>query len=109
MNESLLNHSSYSLLEFQKPLSLLCNMNQKNLVIVMDVILKECKLLAYGYHSQKNQYWGKISSSHCFFIQIQNQQIDFYYPTNPPSHPFRKIHKKIKEYLTLCDDPIPCD
>ena len=87
---------------YMKPISIECSVNKRELDILMNVILAECKLLAFGYDKAHDEYWAKISETTSFFIKTKNEKIEIY-PIAEQWYSFQKTLKKIKEYLVLCE------
>ena len=56
-----------------------CNINKKELDIILPVMLQECNVDVFGYDQYKQEYWGKIyQKQFSFLLTTENDQISVY-------------------------------
>jgi len=54
---------------------IICEIPKRDLDLIMDIVLKECKLNVYGYNNYKKEYWGKSGEELIFHLTVDDYKV----------------------------------
>jgi len=88
----------------EKKVIIPCNISRKNLDLIVNIFLEESKLDVFGFHKEKNQYWGKKLKNNFFFVlTIQEKQI-ILYPLIDENNLFQSFYNSFTYMLSIYED-----
>jgi hypothetical protein len=85
----------------EKQIVIPCNICKKKLDVIINIFLEKYKLDVFGFHKEKNQYWGKDFKNKFFFlITIQDDQI-FLNTKIDETNYFPSFYKSFMDFLEI--------
>jgi hypothetical protein len=81
-----------------------CNITKRNLDIIINIFLENCKLDVFGYNKEKNQYWGKnLKTPFYFLITVEHNRI-ILHPKTDENNSFPSFYKSLFQFIEIYKD-----
>ena len=90
-----------------KPVNMhiICNIKKKDLNLIMDLVLYECKLDVFGYNKVNEEYWGKVLNKCEFILYVDDGKLSLHTKYDYSKEVYN-ICIKITEIINMFEESI---